>query len=631
LFIIAVAAGISGTSTGFYWRSFGDPGVHDPSLLVGVPRGVRSDEWLVQSSWVVSQSQQGFAPLNETFPGGMDATVQNDLPSWDWSTIFRPHVAGLLFLPLDQGMAIRWWVPALALLAGCYVFVVSLLPRRPITAVALSLCMFFTPLIQWWFVPTTLWPVALAFLGATAVVWAIKDPRLWVRVVWAGLAAYVAVATAMSIYAPFIVPAALVLLFFSVGYVLDAVRGGRISFGASLKRLVPLFSAFAAAAVVLVVWILTRLSTIAALFTTVYPGQRLEATGASWGQDILGLVAGPLDGLLWWGNNPALGGNQSESSSVLLICVFLLPIMVWLIVQRWRTEKRLDWTMTMVVACIAVVTAFLFIPGWDAVAHLLLLDRSTDSRMRLAYAILAIVSVVLVIARLDASERRAPWLASIVTTGFTALAIAGVAFAAYQRDPALVLAHRTWIAVAIAILAGIFLLTRKRATLGSGALLIASLGVGLLVNPLYVGVFDLNETAVGKSVAATNASAPGTWVGIGQAIPTAVLVESGVRALNGVQTYPPAQMWDAIDPAHRYETEWNRLANVNWAAGQGEPSVSNPVRDQILATFDSCSAFAASNVKYVLAERPIPQACLTLLHEVRQGQSQFWVYRVTQR
>jgi hypothetical protein len=251
--------------------------------------------------------------------------------------------------------------------------------------------------------------------------------------------------------------------------------------------------------------------------------------------------------------------------------------------------------------------------------------------MRLAYAILAIVSVVLVIARLDATERRASWPASIVTTGFTALAIAWVALAAYQRDPALVLAHRSWVVVAIAIVAGIFLLTRKRALLGSGALLIASLGVGLMVNPLYVGVFDLNDTAVGKSVAATNASAPGTWVGIGQAIPTAVLVESGVRALNGVQTYPPAQMWDEIDPTHRYETQWNRLANVNWAAGQGEPSVSNPVRDQILATFDSCSAFAASKVKYVLTERPIPQACLTLLHQVRQGQSQFWIYRVTPR
>jgi hypothetical protein len=90
-------------------------------------------------------------------------------------------------------------------------------------------------------------------------------------------------------------------------------------------------------------------------------------------------------------------------------------------------------------------------------------------------------------------------------------------------------------------------------------------------------------------------------------------------------------MWDEIDPTHRYETQWNRLANVNWAAGQGEPSVSNPVRDQILATFDSCSAFAASNVKYVLTERPIPQACLTLLHQVTEGQSQFWIYRVTPR
>jgi hypothetical protein len=251
--------------------------------------------------------------------------------------------------------------------------------------------------------------------------------------------------------------------------------------------------------------------------------------------------------------------------------------------------------------------------------------------MRLAYAILAIVSVVLVIARLDSTKRRASWAATIATTGFSVFAIGGVLFAAYERDPSLLLAHRSWVIVVVAILLGIFLLTRKMALLGSGALLVASLGIGLLVNPLYVGVFDLNNTAVGKEVAATNASAPGTWVGVGGLLPTPVLVQSGVRALNGVQTYPPAPMWNAIDPTHQYQEQWNRLANVNWAAGQGEPTVSNPVRDQIVVTFDSCSAFAASNVTYVLADHSIAQPCLRVLHEVRQGVSHFWIYSVIPR
>jgi hypothetical protein len=43
----------------------------------------------------------------------------------------------------------------------------------------------------------------------------------------------------------------------------------------------------------------------------------------------------------------------------------------------------------------------------------------------------------------------------------------------------------------------------------------------------------------------------------------AVLFESGVRAFNGVQTYPARKTWKMIDPAKRYEQQWNRLAHVH--------------------------------------------------------------------
>lgn len=628
LFIIAVATGVSGSSTGIYWDTFGKAGVHDPALLAGQPRIIRTDEWLVQSSWIVSQEEQGFPAFDRTFPGGMDATIQNDLPSWDWSTLFRPHVAGFLFLPLDQGMAVRWWLPALALLAGCYVFVVTLLPRRPLTAALLSVGVYFTPLVQWWFLPTTIFPFAFAFLAMTAVVWALKDPRLWARTVWAAVAAYTAVTTAMSIYAPFIVPAALVVLFFAVGAVLAAVRSRALTWRAALKRLIPLIAAVVAAAIVLAVWLITRFPTIKAVLSTVYPGQRLQPTGALWGSGVLGFLAGPLDQALWKDNVAALGGNQSESSSVILIAVFVLPAMIWLIVTRWRTRRSLDWALLSTGLCTLVVLAFLFIPGWDALSHLLLLDRTTESRIRLSFALLGVVSLVLIMRRLDQDRSLRSWPSTIVTTAFTVLALGATVAFAYRRDPSLILGHKVWIVVVVAIIVGIFLVTRGRALAGSAVLLIASLGVGIGVNPLYHGVFDLNNTAVGRAVAKVDDAHPGTWVGIGTRVPTAVLVESDVRALNGVQTYPPAEMWKLIDPKGKYEDRWNRLANVNWVAEPGEPMVTNPVRDQIVVSFDSCSSFAKKHISYVLTDSPLDQQCVQKVREVSQGQSTFWIYRV---
>ena len=220
IFLILVAFGISGSSTGNWWPTFENG--PDPSLIAGSPKAVRSDEWLVQSSWVISQVQQGFPLFNGTFPGGMDASVQNDLPVWDWSSLFRPHVIGFLLVPLDQGMAVRWWLPGLSLIAAAYVLFVTLMPRRPVASAVLAVVFFLSPLIQWWFLPTTIWPPTWAFLAIAAVIWSLKDPRRWVRIVFAVLVGYLAVTMALGIYAPFIVPSVLVFGLIFVALFLQA-------------------------------------------------------------------------------------------------------------------------------------------------------------------------------------------------------------------------------------------------------------------------------------------------------------------------------------------------------------------------------------------------------------------------
>ncbi|MFB9666351.1 hypothetical protein ACFFOW_16840 [Curtobacterium albidum] len=101
-----------------------------------------------------------------------------------------------------------------------------------------------------------------------------------------------------------------------------------------------------------------------------------------------------------------------------------------------------------------------------------------------------------------------------------------------------------------------------------------------------------------------------------------------MHAFNGVQTYPPEEMWREIDPTGRYEDAWNRLANVNWTPGTGEPVVSNPYRDQVSVTFDACSSFAQRHVQYVLTDSPLSSSCLTQLGDYRQGGLDMHIYRV---
>ncbi|WP_244931679.1 hypothetical protein [Nocardioides sp. W7] len=630
-FGVLVLLSVSGSSTGVFWQYFGQG--PDPDLLAGTPRGVRSDEWLVQSSWVISQVSQGFPSINHVFPGGTDATVMNDLPSWDWSTLFRPHTWGLLFLGVDHGMAFRWWLPAALVAVTVYWFVVSVLPRRPLLGAALALVVILQPIVQWWWLPVVLLPVAFAFATATAVVWAVRASTWRRRLVPAVLAGYLAVDMAMSIYVPSMIAAIVATAAFAVGYLVLEWRSGTAP-RVLVRRMVPLLGAGAAAAAVLVAWVLTRRDTVDALLSTVYPGQRLTPTGTGTSDDLLSLLSAPFQRSLQYDDLvPSFGANASEGSSVLLVSLFLLPALVSVAFVVWRRNRRVDWLVAALVAVQLFLLAFLFVPGWDSLAHLIGIDRAVPQRTRLAFVVLAVMVVVVLVERLDELDLRASWPGSLLG-GAVALAssawvwrrLAGVDSAAVPS---------VWSVAVIALLVvSVVAFARRAVLLGGVALLVGSLVVGAGVNPVYRGVFDLREqTEAGRAVVRIAGAEPdGAWVGVGSYVSMATLVEAGVRAYSGVQTYPSRTMWRHIDPDGQAEDAWNRLAHVYWEAGTGDPDPRQPPSGQadvIQLTFDSCTAFAQEHVTFVLVDGPpIDQPCVSPLRRVRQNGALQWIYRV---
>ncbi len=638
MFVGLVALGITGTSTGVVHPLISNG--QDSDLLAGEPQAIRSDEWFVQTSWTISQVEQGLPPRNETFPGGMDATVQHDLPTTDWSTAFRPHLTGFLFLPLDQAMAMKWWMPAFAMMAALYLFTVTLLPRRPVAAILIAAGFFFSPFLQWWFLSITFYPPAWAFLVMATVVWCLKSRGRIGQWVLAGLLAYLTVALGTGIYVPFIVPAVVVALGFSVGAVLTRTRVDG-SVGQRLRRVVPVFIAGAVGALVLGIWALTRWQTIVGFTSTVYPGERLQAVGLAGVAELNALFSGIFSiGLERTAGRP-FGPNSSEASTFLLPGLFLFVVLIWLIVDRVRMKRGIDWLSIGVLASGALMLAFLFVPGWDSLAHLLLLDRTTYGRMRLGFGLLSIVMIVLVAVRVrersESGANRLPWWVPLVGTVLAAIVAARIVWVvAREFDAAVALARTPVILMAAGgVVLALFVLSvwlfgRGSITWGAVVLLILSAVSSAGVNPLYRGVVDLRTTQTVAEIERLNDARPGEWVGINTSVlPTMMLVESGVSSLNGFQSAPSEDMWGEIDPEGRFEDNWNRLANVSWVAGSGDPSPRNPAPDQIQLTFDSCDEFAQDNVQWVLTEAELDQSCAVLVSTIAQGPTTMRIYEVT--
>lgn len=636
IFIGLVAFGVTGSSTGYVHSLVSSE--DDADLLVGDPQAIRSDEWFVQTSWTISQVEQGLPLRNETFPGGMDATVQHDLPALDWSIAFRPHLLGFLFLPLDQAMAVKWWLPGFALLALTYLFTVTLLPRRPGTALALSTAFFFSPFFQWWYLSMTFYAPAWALLVMTAVVWCLRSRGNVGRWVLAAVLAYLTVTLGTGIYVPFIVPVAFVALAFSIGAVLMPAEDGA-RFLRRLGRVGPVLIAGAVGGAILVVWLLTRWSTIVGFTSTVYPGERLQPVGLAGRAEAKALLSGPLSLSLEASGGQAFGSNSSEASTFMLPGMFLSVVLLWLFIDNLRRRRGVDWLSVCLLAVGALLLAYMFVPGWDSISHLLLLDRTTYGRARIGFGLLSVVVVVVLTMRLrerdDAGIPRVPRWVVAVATGLAAASVGWIVLAVVRQvGPATLVQLPTAALVVVTAVLGLFVASVwlygvGAFAWGTTALLVASLVSTAGVNPLYRGVLDLRETAVAQEMERLNAQAPGEWVGIATTpLPTMLLVETGIPSFNGFQSAPADDMWDQIDPAGRYEGIWNRLANVSWVAGEGDPQPRNPAPDQIQMTFDSCATFAQENVRWVLAEEPLTQSCLTLVSTIEEGPSTMRIYEV---
>ncbi|HSN12934.1 MAG TPA: hypothetical protein VLS51_12585 [Propionibacteriaceae bacterium] len=488
---------------------------------------------------------------------------------------------------------------------------------------------FLSPFLAWWFLSITAYPVAWAFTVLAAVT-ALLQGRRWLGLALSAAAGYLTVTTAIGIYVPFILAAAYPTAALGIG--LTLVAGQTIGLRQALRRLVPLFAAGAAGAVVTVVWVLTRLDTIKAFLNTSYPGTRSLSTGQTTVAGLVQMLSAPFErDLLGSSNLGLIGGNESEAATVVLIGLALLLPLLALGIRQWRRDRRVDWVTVSAVAVGLFMAAYQFVPGWSPIARLFLLDRVQPSRLLMGWGVLALATVAYGLERLSATDLSTRW-----RLGLTSLSLLGaVALFAVpwwwlvKRVPGL--AGSMWIAYLVFALYVVFAIVAcwRLPVVAALALVLASAALSWNVNPLYRGYLDMRATPLGHAIEDVEAKDPGQWLVVGGSIPAVVtVIETGQEAYDGMQAAPSRVMWQEIDPTNIRVYEWNRLGQLTWVLGHGEPLPRNPSNDVIEMTFDPCGRFAQTYVEHVVTQDPITSSCLRLDRTVPAGTVTFLIYRV---
>ena len=618
---LLTALQLSGSSLALYETSAGRPS-DSAGVLLGEPRPIRSDEWLVRTPWLLNQIENDLPTHSFGGMGQHDLGLVGDIPVKSLDLLVKPHQLPSVFLAPSQSLAAEWWMWHALMIIGMYSLVLVLTHKVGIS-IFVSILLAASSSTQWWAGPGTFTTVGYGALAAATLLKSLESESRRKRFVLTALAGWLAACLICTLYVPWIITTTLVVGTICASSIInELIRTDDIWI--ELKSTVlslGLFVFAASAFVGLFVW--RHLDAIAIINSTVYPGERTSESGG--GVNIATLFGAPLDYFSWRRTFAMVNQtNQSENSSGI---VFLVPVLVaamGMVVsrKRIRREKNVVVLLATLLAGSALLSwALLPIP--TTVGRLLLLDRVPPERIlpTLTFAgLIALGQYLSLGIRPDSLKERFVVFMAVIAFVITSV----LAAKAYRVENANI---NNQIAIALIALVSlsILLILWKCRKIGIVALAFFGLVQFLAVNPIQRGVSPLLDNPVSSSAREIRQGLGKDigWMLIGgDAYVRGSLEATGVSLTSGVSRYPDYDYWRVLDPELKFEDSWNRYGHIFVSPGEkdSEPLITSPQGDVIQVVLDPCDdRLQRLNTKVVVTQNFEIDECGSIMKTITWG------------
>lgn len=628
---------ISGTSAGMYHERLYGPTQKDSSLIYGKPRAIRSDEWLATTQMIISQTKQDFPRVNQAMGDGQDLSLLPEIPMKDWSTIFKPQNWSFFALPLENAFAFKWWLIMFVLMSSCYFFVLQIMPGNRLFAALMGLAAGLSPFQLWWYQSAVFLSVAYGFMMINLVHNILNRRRpAFIKgqrpadISYAAALIFVIVCFGFILYPPFQIPIAVVVLFYSLGYLLHKKLTDAVGWRTLLRPLTLLLISVVVAGAICGAFIKTHETPIKAINATIYPGHRTVYSG---GLKLLGVFDGfvmPAEQSDYRGGH--FLSNQSENANYILVLPFLMIPAAAIMLQEWIKKRRVDWTFLAINLTALLFFFRLFVHHGNRFFKFLFLDKVPHNRLLIGVGFVGLLQFVYLAMKIRDSRIKTRTLIGIaVGYGLACFALLLVISGYIARHYPLFL-NNYWIlacfaaafsAIIVALLAG-------RPKLAAALLLGFTLLSTFWVMPIYRGLGELTHGKLIDTMSSV-AQPSDTWITIGG---DAVVYENfglvaGDRSLSGTRAYPDIKLWEQL-VGTSYESVYNREGHSFFIEDPHAPPMSLNSSDSYFVKFD-CQEYKYRGVEvnYLLAVHPINLSCTHLVRQVSYPQATFFIYKVS--
>jgi len=580
LFAVLVAANVHYSSSEM-WNAYLPPGSQDPaagSLVLGKPKAIRSDEWLVSTPILLNTYTQ---------PGGPSPArrVLDTASPWRW---------GFYTLGLERGFSFMWNFWYLGAFFSFFLLMLLLTRNQFAVSVLSALVMLFSAFNRWWDMTVI---VTTFSVSVIALIYFLQARKLANIVASFVLLCIFALGFVVSAFYPaWQIPIGYLGLVLVVGFLAGNGFRQHLSPHLRIRVALAIFGVAAALAAILVGYRVNAES-LQAMMNTVYPGHRVS-TGGTIG--FYRLFSGYLDPL--FNEQSTFISNVCESSSF----IFVYPIVLVLIVvtRLAGAIKRLP-PLTIALAVYLLLLTFYVLVGFNnALARLTLLSYTPGVRALIGLGVGGIILTGLYL-REPVRQRPRIWIAVLAgAIAFLALVAFAYGFGhLYTSEVWTLQWSRALLVCAVLAVAVAALVVRARVVFFAAMLLLVVVPtIGVI--PVSRGLAPIYQKALVERVEEIVAAEPSArWLVYGSLTAPNIVRAAGASVFNGVSWPPETVLMRRLDPGGVNEDVWNRYAHITAApAPPGPPSFSLQQTDAFTIALDPADdRLAAAGIRFFVA------------------------------
>ena len=595
---------ISGSSLGC-WSEYIQGGANS-GVLFGIPRAIRSDEWLVNLTLALSQEYNNFGLVSDIARGTSTITsMPVNAPSWSIITAFHPFQWGYLLFGTAKGLAFEWVSLKLAIFLISFECAMLYTKKNKALSVVAAALLAFSPLIQWWNTGTVLVFGQGLVLALHSFLYARKG---WHRTVSAFLIAWLAGCFFFLLYpaweVPFFFVFALMGIWVIVQYRRDTKKDPGMK-GFVLKQDSFVLALFCVLAIVgSALAFFDANDALLATQNTVYPAGRISV-GGDLGSYLFGYGASLLLPLT----------TEAVNTSELSMMFTLFPL--GLILGCIQAYRKRDTLLVVLIALEVFFLAYgvLGFPEW--LSKITLMSYVPSPRLLFPLGCLDIIILTRSLSLFRSSKKvvLSPGRSRRLLCAVTVIAIVLISSLCVSWNwsyfpfvsKALLVVTIMLLVIEIAML-----LVLRNDVLENclAATIVIVVGVsGMCVNPIQQGLGSLTDNELYQEVSSIASHSSGLWVAEDSITMADFCIAAGAPTINSTNMYPDMNRWHLLDPDGSEEHIYNRYAHIIVdVAPDGTEPAFELVQEDVFKLTVSCDDLLKIGVTYLVTPETHPEA-----------------------